>query len=78
MMMQHTRYTNRFLDVELTADNAFAFRRCLRMEKKNRRPVQVRIEQEILDAAGVEPRSGELSDLVNQGLTLILIASGRL
>lgn len=48
------------------------------MEKKNRRPVQVRIEQEILDAAGVEPRSGELSDLVNQGLTLILIASRRL
>lgn len=76
--MQHTRYTNQFLDVELTADNAFAFRRCLRIEKKNRAKVTVSIEQELLDAAGVTARSGELSDLVNQGLTLILIASGRL
>lgn len=76
--MQHIQYSNRFLNVELTAEKAFAFRRCLGIEKKNRVPVRVMIEREILDAAGVEPRSGELSDLANEGLTLILIASGRL
>lgn len=76
--MQHIQYTNKFLNVDLTTEKAFAFRRCLRLEKKNRVPVTIMVERELLDAAGCEPRSGELSDLANQGLTMVLVASGRL
>lgn len=76
--VQKVRYTNKFMDCDLTAENAIAFRRLVGQEKKNRIPVRMMIEAELIEAAGCTPRSGELSDLVNMGLNMILVQTGKL
>lgn len=76
--MQKVRYSNKFMDCDLTAENAIAFRRLVGQEKKNRIPVKVMIEAELIEAAGCTPRSGELSDLVNMGMNMILVQTGKL
>jgi len=76
--MQKVRYSNKFLDCDLTAENAIAFRRLVGQEKKDRVPVKIMIERELIEAAGCRPRSGELSDLVNMGVNMILVQTGKL
>ena len=67
-------FSNKFLDFELAADNSYAFRRVLGMEEKNRIPVRVMVERELVEAAGGRPRSGELSNMINMGLNMYLIS----
>mgnify|MGYP001210664734 CR=1 FL=1 len=52
--MQKVRYSNKFLDCDLTAENALAFRRLVGQEKKDR------------------------SDMVNMGVNMILVQTGKL
>lgn len=67
-------------EISLSQENAFAFRRSMGLEPKNRVPVRVGIERELLDAfyekSGASPRSGELSDTINRALSAYLITNG--
>lgn len=66
-------------EIILTKDNSPAFRRCLGVEPKDRRKVHVSIEKDLLEAFEQGGRKrGELSDLVNQGLNIMLIKCGYL
>lgn len=71
-------FSNKDQTFEITPENGIAFRRLLGYEPKNRITVKVQIEAELLEASGYVPRSGELSDLVNLGLNMVLIQTGKL
>lgn len=77
-MGQTIRYTNKFLDCDLTSENALAYRRILGQEPKDRVRVEVMIERDLLEAGDYRPRSGALSDHVNMGLNQVLIQIGQL
>lgn len=77
-MAQKIKYSNSFVNCDLTAENAIAYRRLVGLEPKDRVAVTVMIERELLEAANVRPRSGDLSDKVNMGLNLILVQTGQL
>lgn len=77
-MGQQIRYSNRFQDCDLTAENAIAYRRILGREPKDRVRVEVMIERELLEAGEYRPRSGALSDHINMGLNQVLIQIGRM
>lgn len=71
------RITNEDEVISLTKENAIAFRRCLGVEAKDRTRVHVSIEKDLLQAFDQGDRKrGDLSDLVNQGLNLMLIKYG--
>lgn len=71
------RITNEDEVITLTKENAIAFRRCLGVEAKDRTRVHVSIEKDLLAAFEQGDRKrGDLSDLVNQGLNLMLIKYG--
>ena len=71
------RITNEDEVITLTKENAVAFRRCLGVEAKDRTRVHVSIEKDLLQAFDQGDRKrGDLSDLVNQGLNLMLIKYG--
>jgi len=67
-------------EISLSQENAFAFRRSMGMEPKNRVSVKCNIERELLDAffqaSGASPRGGELSDTINRALAAYLITHG--
>lgn len=66
--------------VEFEDRLAFAFRRALGIEPKNRVEVRVSIERELLqafyDGSGSGPRSGELSNMVNRAVAGYMIMHG--
>jgi hypothetical protein len=71
------RITNEDEVISLTKENAIAFRRCLGVEAKDRTRVHVSIEKDLLQAFDQGDRKrGDLSDLINQGLNLMLIKYG--
>lgn len=67
-------------EIDLDQANAFAFRRALGLEPKNRVEVRVRLEKELLDAyyeaSGTRPKGGELSDTINRAVAGYMILHG--
>jgi hypothetical protein len=72
----------KFVQFDMNKPQAFAFRRVLGLEPKNRQRVAVYLEKEILEAvreSDIMPgRAGVLSDLINQSMSIYLAAHGYL
>jgi len=74
-MAKVVRLSNAIEEIALTAENALAYRRVLGVEKKNRRRVNVMIEEELLERFEHAPW-GALSDAINMGLNIVLVQRG--
>ena len=76
-MAKVLRVSNAVEEINLTKENAIAFRRVLGIEPKNREGAYVYIEREMLERLrGL--RRGELSDAVNIGLNIVMVQRGML
>lgn len=74
-MAKVVRLSNAIEEISLTPANALAYRRVLGVEKKDRRRVNVMVEEELLERFEDAPR-GALSDAINIGLNIVLVQRG--